>query len=283
MVLLWEPDAEPLEPRPEPSRTSPVEPTNPLQLEYRVWGMPMLMNYPFNEDPAPTLHVTPAEFEEPSAEPAECEEPVEPSPVTPAVEASPELGSEISAEGSDSSCLIGSSPGAPKTPLPVPTPSPEPDERPEPSQPVESPEPSEVKVSEASKLGAKAKAKAKANCKRAATKPKAKGKAKSNAKPKEKAAPTKKKACRESGGEATAARKKPSADQAKNGQQQHLSRHPRKIWMKWKRSCIVFLGILQERLHSLSWHLFSSLCKERWLEWWCMQRSGCIGSQSVAR
>lgn len=192
MVLLWEPDAEPLEPRPEPSRTSPVEPTNPLQLEYRVWGMPMLMNYPFNEDPAPTLHVTPAEFEEPSAEPAECEEPAEPSPVTPAVEASPELGSEISAEGSDSSCLIGSSPGAPKTPLPVPTPSPEPDERPEPSQPVESPEPSEVKVSEASKLGAKAKAKAKANCKRAATKPKAKGKAKSKAKPKEKAAPTKK-------------------------------------------------------------------------------------------
>lgn len=190
MVLLWEPDAEPLEPRPEPSRTSPVEPTNPLQLEYRVWGMPMLMNYPFNEDPAPTLHVTPAEFEEPSAEPAECEEPAEPSPVTPAVEASPELGSEISAEGSDSSCLIGSSPGAPKTPLPVPTPRP--DERPEPSQPVESPEPSEVKVSEASKLGAKAKAKAKANCKRAATKPKAKGKAKSKAKPKEKAAPTKK-------------------------------------------------------------------------------------------
>ena len=167
MVLLWVPDAEPLEPRPEPSRTSPVEPTNPLQLEYRVWGMPMLMHYPFNEDPAPTLHVTPAEFEEPSAEPAECEEPgepsaepaeceepaepsaepaeceepAEPSPVTPAqfmeptaepdkvveavqveeVEASPELGSEISAEGSDSSCLIGSSPGAPKTPLPVPS------------------------------------------------------------------------------------------------------------------------------------------------------------------
>lgn len=116
MVLLWEPDAEPLELRPEPSRTSPVEPTNPLQLEYRVWGMPMLMNYPFNEDPAPTLHVTPAEFEEPSAE---REEPAEPSPVTPAVEASPELGSEISAEGSDSSCLIGSSPGAPNSQFPL--------------------------------------------------------------------------------------------------------------------------------------------------------------------
>lgn len=203
----------------------------------------MLMNYPFNEDPAPTLHVTPAEFEEPSAEPAECEEPVEPSPVTPAVEASPELGSEISAEGSDSSCLIGSSPGAPKTPLPVPTPSPEPDERPEPSQPVESPEPSEVKVSEASKLGAKAKAKAKANCKRAATKPKAKGKAKSNAKPKEKAAPTKKKACRESGGEATAARKKTKCRPSK--------KRPAAAPVEASKKN---MDEVEKKLHSVSWH-----------------------------